>query len=311
MPCISVIIPCYNAANALSQTLAMLAAQSFQDWEAVCINDGSTDATAEILSNAAQHDPRIRVVTQTNAGPAIARNLGARIARGSILAFLDADDLWPSDRLAKVWSRMDGRNAPDAIFGKTLFFTETPEHARTSSTVPARPLQIEDLLGENPVCTMSNLSVRASAFSRTCGFDSRMAHAEDLEWLIRLTGTGAIIVGDDAILTYYRTSTGGLSANLDAMHHGWQRAVRTACQLDPWITAQQVRDAEAIHLRYLGRRALRTGAPPRVARDLVWSALRCSARAFFSNPRRGVLILAGSILAPFMPQAMRRAAFSN
>ena len=113
------------------------------------------------------------------------------------------------------------------------------------------------------------------------------------------------------LFTYYRTSIGGLSANLEAMHNGWRRAVQTACKIDPWITPQQVRDAEALHLRYLGRRALRMDAPARVARHLVCRALRCSTKAFFADPKRGALTFGGAMLALFMPQALRRAIFSN
>lgn len=311
MPRISILIPCYDAADTLPATFEMLSAQCFSQWEAICINDGSTDGTQAILNHAASRDPRIRVFSQPNAGPAIARNLAARMAQGEILAFLDADDLWQPDRLTRLIQHFDGSQAPDAVFGKTAFFTTDPTRPGSHSTVPIRPLTVETLLGENPVCTMSNIAVTTSAFAKTGGFDSRMAHAEDLDWLIRLVATGAVVSGDAGIVTCYRASTGGLSANLEAMHHGWRRAVRTACQIDPWITPQQVRDAEAIHLRYLGRRALRMDAPPRIARCLVQRALQCSARAFFSSPRRGFLTLTGALLAPILPGTLRRAVFSN
>lgn len=311
MPRISVIMPCYNAAASLAATLSMLTAQTFADWEAVCVDDGSTDDTRALLEEAALCDPRIRVVSQPNSGPAEARNLAARIARGEVLAFLDADDLWSSDRLTRLVNHFDKPDASDAVYGKTAFFSTAPGHPRAYSTVPGNSLKISDLLGENPVCTMSNIAVRAMAFEKSGGFDSRMVHAEDLEWLIRLVASGAVISGNPEILTFYRASAGGLSANLDAMHTGWQRAVETACLIDRWITPQDVRKAEAIHLRYLGRRALRMDAPPSVSRTLVIRSLRCSPRAFFSDPRRGVLIFAGAVLAPLLPRALRSAVFAN
>lgn len=92
MPEISVIIPVYNTKRWLSACLDSLLAQTFQDWEAVCVDDGSTDGSAEILAKYAGEDERIRVFQQENGGPASARNHGMREVRGEYVAFVDADD---------------------------------------------------------------------------------------------------------------------------------------------------------------------------------------------------------------------------
>ncbi len=92
MPEISVIIPVYNAKRWLSSCLDSLLAQTFQDWEAICVDDGSTDGCAEILAKYAAQDERIRVFGQQNAGPSSARNHGLREVRGEYIAFVDADD---------------------------------------------------------------------------------------------------------------------------------------------------------------------------------------------------------------------------
>lgn len=311
MPKISVLIPCYNAMTVLPQTLDMLHTQSFMDWEAVFIDDGSSDDTPTILLNAAIADPRIRVFRKSNGGPALARNTAVQIAKGEVLSFLDVDDVWHPDRLQQIFDRFHNADTPDAVFGKTVFFSKDADRPRSSSAVPNHPLTIVDFLGENPVCTMSNLSVRAEVFARTTGFDTTMSHAEDLEWLMRLAATGAKIVGDPKIVTFYRTSIGGLSSDLEAMHAGWRRASRLASQLDPNISSEDLQDAEAVHLRYLSRRALRINAPTKVARDLVVQALRCSPRGFFSDRRRGVFTLAAAFMAPLIPGPLRRATFCS
>ena len=92
MPEISVIIPVYNAKRWLSSCLDSLLAQIFQDWEAICVDDGSTDGCGEILTEYAAQDERIRVFRQQNAGPSSARNHGLREVRGEYIAFVDADD---------------------------------------------------------------------------------------------------------------------------------------------------------------------------------------------------------------------------
>ena len=87
---ISVIMPVYNVEDYLKESLESILNQSFMDFEVICIDDGSTDKSLEILKEYQEKDDRIRIVTETNAGPALARNNGIRRARGEYLAFLDA-----------------------------------------------------------------------------------------------------------------------------------------------------------------------------------------------------------------------------
>jgi tetratricopeptide (TPR) repeat protein len=89
---VSVIIPCYNHGHYLAHALQSVVAQSFRDWEAIIVDDGSTDDTPAVA--AAFSDPRIGYTYQENQGLAAARNAGIRLAQGEFLAFLDADDLW-------------------------------------------------------------------------------------------------------------------------------------------------------------------------------------------------------------------------
>ena len=94
---VSVIIPAYNAAETISDTLNSLLAQTWPDWEAIVVDDGSTDATGEIVRGFAERDARFRVITQCNGGESAARNSGIALARYDWLLFLDADD-WISPR---------------------------------------------------------------------------------------------------------------------------------------------------------------------------------------------------------------------
>ena len=91
-PLISVIIPVYNAEKYMRRGLDSLLAQTCGDWEAVCIDDGSTDGSAAVLEEYARRDSRIRVLRQENSGVSVARNRGIREARGQWVTFMDADD---------------------------------------------------------------------------------------------------------------------------------------------------------------------------------------------------------------------------
>lgn len=92
MPAISVIIPVFNAAAFLDRCIGSLRDQTFGDWEAVCVDDGSTDRSAAMLDGFAELDPRIRVIHKENEGVSIARNVALEAARGRYVLFLDSDD---------------------------------------------------------------------------------------------------------------------------------------------------------------------------------------------------------------------------
>ena len=113
-PLISVVIPVYNVAPYLRECLDSVLAQTFTDWEAICVDDGSTDASGAILDDYAAKDARFKVIHQENAGVSVARNAGLEKARGDNILFLDGDDLIPPNYLeAHVSTR---RNLPsDAV----------------------------------------------------------------------------------------------------------------------------------------------------------------------------------------------------
>ncbi len=98
----SIIMPAHNVAEYLEATLQSVRAQRWADFELIVVDDGSTDATPEILARAAQVDSRLRVITTPNQGVSCARNTGIAHATGTYLAFLDADDLWYPDHLEQA-----------------------------------------------------------------------------------------------------------------------------------------------------------------------------------------------------------------
>ena len=311
MPKFSIILPCYNAEATICDTLASLRAQSVTDWEAICVDDGSTDATCALIQSAAKRDPRIRLVANSGKGPSRARNHGAKDHAGAdLLAFCDADDIWHPTKLESLASAFADPSI-DGAYGQIAFFRDTPQDATVFSTVPQSDLTANMLLGENPVCTMSNMAIRLAAFLHSGGFDETMVHNEDLEWLIRTVGAGAPkggarIVGLPTLHTYYRSSHGGLSTDLDAMLAGRARALQTATALGIKATGA----SHAIHHRYLARRALRLDLGRSAALRHAITGLAHSPRGFFSPFRRGALTLACAASATVLPRALRQSLFS-
>lgn len=99
-PSFSIIIPVYNVAPYLRECLDSVLAQTFTDWEAICVDDGSTDGSGAILDEYAECDPRFRVIHQTNSGVSAARNNGIEHATGEWISFVDSDDYVTNDYLS-------------------------------------------------------------------------------------------------------------------------------------------------------------------------------------------------------------------
>lgn len=303
----SIVLPCYNAADTLAQTLDSLRAQTCANWEAICVDDGSTDTTADIVADYARRDSRIRLFANSGKGPSDARNHGVLDhARGEVIAFCDADDLWAETKLAVLDRAFEDVNV-DALYSQIGFFQTSPKEISTYSTLPARDVSIPMLLAENPVCTMSNLAVRRDSFVFSGGFDSHVVHNEDLEWLIRLVGGGCRLRGVDQPLTYYRANPNGLSADLQAMQKGRQSALKTAAR---YGFAPTERD-QAIYQRYLARRALRLGHGRLDAARFALRGLRHSPSGFFAQPKRGALTLLAALLAVALPAPVRNSLFAH
>lgn len=121
-PLVSIVIPAYNAANFLSETIESVLSQTYQNWELIIVDDESTDATAGIAKNYAEKDSRIRYVFQTNQKMASARNAGIRQAAGKYVAFLDADNLFLKDKLEDQVAFMETHPECGVCYAKIHYF---------------------------------------------------------------------------------------------------------------------------------------------------------------------------------------------
>lgn len=121
MPHVSVIIPIYNSEAYLAECLDSALAQTFEDIEVVCVNDGSTDGSARIVEERARQDERVVIITQENRGLGAARNAGVDKARGDYLYFLDSDDRLAGNALEELTARANADNLDVLYFGAVPF----------------------------------------------------------------------------------------------------------------------------------------------------------------------------------------------
>ncbi len=309
---ITVIVPCWNSAATLRSTLDSLIAQDFADWEAFVIDDGSTDNTKDIIVEYCANDKRFNFLQNRLKGPSSSRNhAGLTHSHSQYLAFLDSDDLWKTNKLSRTLDCFKIDPTIDAVYSRIAFFRISPDRPETFSTVYKRRLEPVDFLRDNPVCTMSNLVIKTDIFKRHAGFDESIVHNEDVEFLVRVTAAGANIEGIDENLVSYRTSITGLSANLNSMRAGWHKALASLQATDRRLTPDQIAEADAGNLRYLARRALRTNAPGFDALRLATRGILRSPKSFFSPAWRGAMTLLGALAAPFLPNSIRKIAFSR
>jgi len=146
----SIIIPVYNVENYLRDCLDSVLNQSFNDWEAICVNDGSTDGSAAILESYAEQDSRFIVISQPNGGLSAARNTGLDAAQGDYVLFLDSDDWLESDALHILSGSITDEDL--LCFNGRRFFEKEREYENADHLEPAVYESGWDYYSHNALC---------------------------------------------------------------------------------------------------------------------------------------------------------------
>lgn len=208
-PTVSVVLAAYNGAALIGDTLRSLAAQTLTDWEAVVVDDASTDGTAELVR--AWPDPRVRLImAERNGGCVAARNRAVEAARGRYLAGLDHDDLCHPERFARQVAYLDRH--PDVVLAGTAASALSAGRVRPlAHAAHTSPALIEWLLRiENPIVWSSTM-IRGDAARALVPFERQeLLYAEDFDLYHRLMQFGRIARLDEALVTY-RQHGGGMS----------------------------------------------------------------------------------------------------
>lgn len=245
MPAVSVITPAFNAAPYIRETLDSVRAQTFDDWELVVIDDGSTDETVTIVDDFSRRDARIRLLRQINRGPAAARNRGMREARGEFLTLLDSDDTWDPHYLSSQLAVF--RAHPDtALVTGVARFRGGPYDGRPMRRfTPGYPvLSLRDIIADDTAVFIMTIFRRA-VFEAIGGMDEAQWRSEDYEFWLRAALAGFIFRRNARPLGWYRVRSGSLSQNTVNMLRGILETydkVRPACA--PGTAERGVLDAQ-------------------------------------------------------------------
>ena len=127
-PLVSIVVPVYNCIQHLPECLKSIRSQTYANWEAILVDDGSSDGSGDLCDREAASDPRFRVIHKENGGVSTARNAGMDAAKGTYLAFIDSDDLVVPTYLEKLSRAAETYGADIAICGYDRFFSEWELH---------------------------------------------------------------------------------------------------------------------------------------------------------------------------------------
>lgn len=235
-------MPAFNAASTIAEAIRSVLAQTFTDWELVVVDDGSTDATAEIVRSFTT-DERVRLVTQANAGVASARNTANAHCRGAFICRFDADDLLLPDYLT-VFDEFIRANPGYDIYASNAWRV-APDGSRRLYHQASRfghvlSLDVEDMLRESQIFTAA-VSPR-SIYERFGGYRPGVL-VEEYDYWLRAMAKGARHRYTPQPLVLYRERPGQLTADVIRIHESQIRVLRDAIG-DGLLSPEQERIAK-------------------------------------------------------------------
>lgn len=270
MPKVSVIVPTYNAMSYIAETVASILNQTFTDFELILIDDGSSDGTAQWITQVA--DPRVKAITQENKGKAQTCNIGIRLAQGEYLAFLDHDDLWQPTKLEKQVNCLD--QDPDAGL-VTTWLTIIDGQSKVTSDVMASSVEgqvWQQVIEKNSIHSASIPLIRRRCFETVGMFDETLFPSEDWDMWIRIAARYTFAVVKEP-LTQWRQHANNTSNDAQKMLRAGLSVLEKNFGTAPAMQSLKQRCLGRIHL-YAAWRAF-------IAKDYLQSIqFRQQARAY-------------------------------
>ena len=206
---VSVIMPAYNAAKYIAESIESVVRQTYTNWELIIVDDGSSDNTASVVKSFVSHDSRIKYVWQENGKQGKARNTAIANSKGEYLAFLDADDIWLPEKLQKQLQSIISTNA-DLVFSNAYIFEKIPIDKNNLilglGDVEYNKTEVVDLFFKGNRIMILTVLVKREAISEVNGFneDINIASAEDYHLWLKLLIHNKVFKGTKEALAAYR-----------------------------------------------------------------------------------------------------------
>ena len=255
-PLVSVILPVFNGAEFVGCALESVLLQTYRNLEIVVVNDGSTDQTEAILQACAARDPRLRVITQSNAGVARARNRAIAESTGEFIAPIDADDVWSPDKIARQLQCMLGAGENTGlVYSWWVWIDATGKVLDRSPRWTIEGNALEKLIFINFTGSASVPLYRRRCLQQISGYNEMLAPAgaggcEDWEVALRVAATYGVAVVPE-ILLGYRRRAGSMSSACGTMWRSQQLVMEGVRKLRPELKPALFRASENQFSMYL------------------------------------------------------------
>ena len=261
---VSVIIPVYNAEKYLKQCIDSISAQTLREIEIICVNDGSSDDSLEILNKCAVEDTRIRVIDQGNQGAANARNVGMEYARGKYLSILDSDDLFYPDMLLNAYLRIEEAQADIVVFRSNTYDNDLKEYKESLWTLKKEYIP-SDLFSSKDVAnhifqfcigwTWDKLFKRDFIMSLGLRFQDIRIHNDALFVFASLVEADRIAILENILVTKRTSITTAISAP-KSINSFWRDLFLFIDAMDEYLQTRELRDFERSFLNISLRLAM-------------------------------------------------------
>jgi len=253
MPLISVIVPVYNGEKTIEKTIESILNQTFLDFELIIINDGCQDSTLKVISTI--QDPRLKVFSYLNGGVSASRNRGLAQATGEFISFIDADDLWTSNKLETQFRVLQENPQAAVAYSWTDWIDESGKILGKGSYITQEGNVFAQMLLNDFVASGSNCLIRRQALIEVGGFDESLAHGEDWDLWLRLAARYEFIaIPSPQIL--YRISSSSASSDVWKMEAGSLKIIEKAYAIAPESLQHLKKQSLGNRYKYLTFKAL-------------------------------------------------------
>lgn len=261
-PIVSVVIPTFNRAGVVRAAVESALRQTLADLEVIVVDDGSVDTTQADL--AAIADSRFRLLRHdVNRGAAAARNTGIRAARGNLIAFLDSDDTWLEDKLARQVAVLRAASKRDAVCCSGVFLHLIDHGVTRERRIAPSNNWLETLAVGCDLSPGSTQLTWRETFDRVGPLDETLPRFEDWDWLFRyaLNGGGVAVISEPLAHVYNKrgrlgpdveVSTQRFLAKHDEVLRALPRGIRDTCITDAWLQVVVAYGFEGHYARAVG-----------------------------------------------------------
>jgi glycosyltransferase involved in cell wall biosynthesis len=289
---VSVIVPAYNVQCYIKEALISLQQQSLREFEALVVDDGSTDGTAKIVQHFCNQDSRFKLLQKPNGGLSSARNYGIHHASTDYIALLDADDRYEPEKLAAHIEVLDRYDKVGVVYSASKAIRD--DGGSTFMQLSGKPIYadpLKALLCKNFIGHGSNAVFRRRIVEQVGFFSEALKSSEDIDYWIRIATLGYwTFYRDSRPLVCYRVRPSGLSFNVSQMQHYSEQVLQSAYRRSPKKVGIILPTAYAYLYRYLARLAL-TGGDKKEARRFIGCAFNKDAFIFIRDIRSFITLL--------------------